>query len=78
MYLAEAAVNAFGHVNIVTGGPPGAIGTLLGLDGDSLKLLLQIEYTGYYNTNFTTFMLTDIAIITWAVTNRMFYIKTKF
>lgn len=36
-FLAETAVNAFGHVNIVTGRSPRAVGTFLCLDGDSLS-----------------------------------------
>lgn len=34
--LAEAAVDALGHVDIVAGGSSGAVGSLLGLDGDGL------------------------------------------
>lgn len=34
--LAVAAVNALGHINIVTGRPAASILTLLGLNGDSL------------------------------------------
>ena len=34
--LAEAAVDALGHVNVVAGGAAGAVGALLGLDGDGL------------------------------------------
>lgn len=35
-FLAEAAVDALGHVDIVACGSAGAIGTLLSFDGDSL------------------------------------------
>lgn len=35
--LAQTAVNAFGHVDIITRRPPAAIHTLLGLDSDSLR-----------------------------------------
>jgi hypothetical protein len=34
--LAETAVDALGHVDIVAGGSSGAVGTLLGLNGDGL------------------------------------------
>merc|ERR1719210_489257 len=34
--LAEAAVDALGHVDVVSGGPPGAVRPLLGLDSDGL------------------------------------------
>lgn len=34
--LAESAVDALGHVDIVAGGSARAIGTLLSLDGDGL------------------------------------------
>ena len=34
--LAEAAVDALGHVDVVAGGAAGAVGALLGLDGDGL------------------------------------------
>lgn len=34
--LAEAAVDALGHVDVVTGGPATTISTRLCLDGDSL------------------------------------------
>lgn len=34
--LAEAAVDALGHVNVIAGGTAGAIGTLLGFDGNGL------------------------------------------
>ena len=34
--LAEAAVYALGHVDVVAGRAAGAVGTLLGLDGDGL------------------------------------------
>lgn len=35
-FLAEAAIDALGHVNVVTGSSAGAIGALLGFDGNSL------------------------------------------
>jgi hypothetical protein len=35
--LAEAAVDALGHVNVVAGRAAGAVSALLGLDGDSLR-----------------------------------------
>lgn len=35
--LAEAAVDAFGHVDVVTGRPPAAVGTSLRLNGDGLR-----------------------------------------
>jgi hypothetical protein len=34
--LAETAVDALGHVDVVACGPPGAVHTLLSLDSDSL------------------------------------------
>ena len=35
-YLAEPAVDALGHVDVVPGRPPRAVSPLLGLDGDGL------------------------------------------
>lgn len=35
-FLAETAVDALGHVDIVTGGSARAVGTLFGLNGDGL------------------------------------------
>lgn len=35
-FLAEAAVDALGHVDVVAGGSAGAVGSLLGLNGDGL------------------------------------------
>jgi hypothetical protein len=35
--LAEAAVDALGHVNVVAGRAAGAVSALLGLDGDGLR-----------------------------------------
>lgn len=35
--LAEAAIDAFGHVDVVTGRPPAAVGTSLRLNGDGLR-----------------------------------------
>lgn len=35
--LAEAAVDAFGHVDVVTSCPPAAVGSSLCLDGDGLQ-----------------------------------------
>lgn len=34
--LAEATVDALGHIDIVAGGPPGAVGAGLALDGDGV------------------------------------------
>ena len=34
--LTEAAVDALGHVDVVSGGPPGPVRPLLGLDSDGL------------------------------------------
>lgn len=36
-FLAEAAVDAFGHVDVIARGPPAAIGSSLSLNSDSLR-----------------------------------------
>lgn len=36
-FLAETAVDALGHVDIVAGRAPGAVGTLLGLNSNGLS-----------------------------------------
>lgn len=36
-FLAEAAVDAFGHVDVIACGPPAAIGSSLSFNSDSLR-----------------------------------------
>jgi len=64
--LAEAAVDALGHVNVVAGRAAGAVSTLLGLDGDGLRRANGLAQLAGNAALFTSWVATQSVLATEA------------